>query len=62
MKYREIKNKKDKLWKEIEVLIKSRNDNDNMELNSKIEKKKKEYKFYCGLLKNFEVLKSRKGE
>lgn len=35
MKYREIKDKKDKLWKEIEILIKSRNDNDNMELNQK---------------------------
>lgn len=58
MNYREIKDKKDKLWKEIEALLNSRGDKkDNMELNARIEKKKKEYKFYCGLLKNFEVLK-----
>lgn len=59
MNYREIKEKKDRLWKEVEALIKSRSDKDNFELNAKIEKKKKEYKFYCGLLKNFEALKKR---
>lgn len=63
MNYREIKTKRDNLHREINALLNARHeDKSNIALNEKIENKKREYKFYCGLLKNYELLKGNSHE
>lgn len=52
MKRCDVVKKKVKLFNEINEMIKCRTDADCYKLNLLIEKKKKEYKFYCNLLKN----------
>ena len=54
MNRKEILRKRKILKEEIEILIKSRSDKsgyDDMDLNKKIEAKKKEYNFFSNMLK-----------
>lgn len=60
MTYKEIKEKRDNLRNEIDALQREAFEADyekGIRINELVKKKKAQYTFYCGLLKNYEKFK-----